>query len=517
MKRIFNILCTTVALLTLLAGCQQKPEPEIKVVDLRYRALDSYEVASTNAQAFTILVVSTDTWTVTSDHPDWCRISQEQGEGSDAEQVHLGTAPATAIQVSYYDNPSLEDRVDKITIQSDYWVGKEITVTQRGTAYLTIPDSDLDQDVVKAGGDYTIHINSNQDWSCKVTGGNWLTIVDGANGNSDGTITVSAADNSTEKRYAEITVYDRHTTPMYVINFTQDGIQLELANTELRTDYNQETVTFDIVSNAKWTVSKESAADDWFTIVNETGANSSTITLKLTTNDEDAVRKANILIKNVVEQEGDYQATKAITLKQAYKVEPQRFIIDNDEMSLWKADQANAPVYTKDAGTFFKYPCRLNRGSMPMGTYTFCWTDLQTDPEASDAARARHWFCFGESAELKCDIRPFDDGGKVGFSFNAAGDGNKPEPGSITGIDFSQPVEFTVKFEPNNVFDETGETEYCHVQFYVNGVAGSSFDSSPTLFRTCYWGASINLYFGMYNCGSGVCLWYEYSAPIEWD
>ena len=200
---------------------------------------------------------------------------------------------------------------------------------------------------------------------------------------------------------------------------------------------------------------------------------------------------------------------------------PQRFILDNDEMSLWKSDQTNAPVYTKGAGTFFDYPCRLNRGDMAMGTYTFCWRDIQTKPEAADAARARHWFCFAEGAEIKCDIRPFDDGGKIGFSFNAAGDGNKPSPASIYGMDFSQPVEFTIEFTPNGVYytdPESGDvTEYCHVQFYVNGVAGSSFDTSHDMLRSCYWGAKINLYFGMYNCGNGVCEWYEYAAPINWD
>jgi len=520
MKKLINILCAVAALLAVFA-CQEKPGQETRqTVELRYRAMDNYDVAATSAQAITILVASTDPWTVTSDHPDWCIISQEEGPASDREQVHLGQAEPTSVRIQYYDNPSLEDREDKITIQSEYWVGKVITVRQKGIAFLTVPDEDLDQDVIKAGGDYTIRIRSNQNWSAKVTGGDWVSISDGATGNSNGTVTVTAADNAQEKRYAEVTIYDRHDVAMYKVKFTQDGIQLELAKTEFREDYKPTSVSMEIVSNAKWSVSKESEADDWITIDTPTGEGNGTIKLTLNQNDEDAVRKANIVVKNIIEADGDYQAVKTIIIKQAYHVIPKRYYLDNDEMSLWKSDQANAPVYTPGVGTFFNYPSRLNRGDMPMGTYSFCWSNIQTNPEVADAARARHWFCFSESAELKCDLRPFDDGGKIGFSFNAAGDGNKPEPSTIYNVDFSQPVVFTVKFEPNNVFytDEEGNsTEYCHVQFYVNDEPGSSFDTSHDLFRTCYWGAKINLYVGMYNCGSGVCEWYEYSEPIDWN
>ena len=106
MKRIFNILCTTVALLTLLAGCQ-KPEEETKIVDLRYRALDNYELPATDAQVFTILVCSSEEWTISSEHSDWCIISQEEGEGAPIDSVRIGHAPITTVRVKYYDNTFL--------------------------------------------------------------------------------------------------------------------------------------------------------------------------------------------------------------------------------------------------------------------------------------------------------------------------------------------------------------------------------------------------------------------------
>ena len=209
MRKLVYILCAAAALVGLW-GCQNKEEPPVKTVDLRYRVNDSYELPATGAQAFTILVASTDPWTVTSEHPDWCIISEEEGAASDPDDVHAGKAVPTTIRVQYYDNTFLDDRVDKITIKSDYWVGKVVTVTQKGSAFLTVPEEDLNQEVEKAGGQFVIHVSSNQDWSSRVTDGDWVSISEGASGTGTGTITVDAADNAAELRYAEVTVFDRH-------------------------------------------------------------------------------------------------------------------------------------------------------------------------------------------------------------------------------------------------------------------------------------------------------------------
>ena len=91
----------------------------MKIVDLRYRAQDSYDLPAAGAKPFTILVASTDPWTVTSEHPDWCIISEEEGDTSDPDLVHDGKAEATVIRVQYCDDTCLDDREDKITIKSD--------------------------------------------------------------------------------------------------------------------------------------------------------------------------------------------------------------------------------------------------------------------------------------------------------------------------------------------------------------------------------------------------------------
>ena len=505
MKKSIHIFIAATVLLMALAGCQKKAEA-VKTVDLRYRCNDSYDLPATGAQAFTILVASTDPWTVTSEHPDWCIISEEEGEASDAELVHTGKATPTTIRVQYYDNTFLDDRTDKIYIKSDYWTGKTITVNQKGIAFLSIPEADLNLSVEKAGGDYFIHIASNQPWSSEVTGGDWIEITDGATGEGNGTVTVSADINTMELRYAEVTVYDRHDVATATILFTQDGVQLVPASEEIRAGYDQLSGELEIVSNTKWTVSKASEGDDWFTIVNPAGEGDGKIQLTFTQNDEEGLRKAEILVKNVVDNPEDFQVEKTVVVKQAYRIEPVRVVVDNDELSLWKSDWANAPTYTKDVGTTFVGKARLNR-SMAFGSYTFRWSNFVTDP-LTGAPRVRHWLCFSEGAEIKADIRPAD--AKVSFDCNTANDGNKPSIDAFTAIeDWTQPVELTIKLDPSG-------SEYCHVTYLVNGVEAGSWDSGPELMRTVKWNVGINMYFGVDEGGSAICEWYEYTAPMDW-
>lgn len=507
MKKIVYIFCAAAVLLGALQGCQKKAEEAVKTVDLRYRANDSYDLPATGAQSFTILVASTDPWTVTSEHPDWCIISEEEGEASNPELVHTGKATPTTIRVQYYDNTFLDDRTDKITIQSDYWVGKVITVNQKGIAFLTIPESDLDLSVEKAGGNYYIHINSNQPWSARVTDGDWISITDGASGEGVGTVTVTALDNVAELRYAEVTVYDRHEVASAKILFTQDGVQLVPAVTEVRAGFDQLSSELEITSNTDWVVVKASESDDWFTLENASGKGNGTVKINFTQNNDEGLRKADVIVKNVVANPEDFQVEKTIVVKQAYKIEPVRVVVDNDELSLWKSDWANAPTYAKGVGTTFVGKARLNR-SMAFGSYTFRWSNFVTDPELG-GPRIRHWFCFNESCELKADIRPADV--KVSFDFNAAGDGNKPSLNSYTAIDdWTQPIELTIKFDPSGA-------EHCHVTYLVNGVEAGSFDTSPDLLRSVTWNAGINMYFGVDVAGSALCEWYEYTAPMNWD
>ena len=512
MKKIFILFCCAAALVTgLVTGCQQEIKEPEKIVDLRYRAQDSYDLPATGAKAFTIVVASTEPWTVTSAHPDWCIISEEEGDASDPTLVHDGKAEATTIRVQYYDNTYLDDREDKITIQSDYWVGKVITVRQKGSAFLTVSEEDLEQDVTKAGGDHFIHIKSNQDWSARVTGGDWVTVTEGATGNGVGTVTVNAAENTSELRYAEVTVFDRHDVATALIKFTQDGVQLVPLSTEIRAGYDQLSGEIEVLSNTKWTVTKESESDDWFQILTPTGEGDGNIQLSFTQNDGDGLRTAVIILKNVVAHADDYAAEKPITVKQAYKITPVRVMFNADELGSWTSDWTNVPSYVKDLnGTLFTAKSRLHNSSKPFGNYTFHWSAITQNAGAESTVRVRHWFCFEEGAELKADIRPGD--GKISYDVNAAGDGNKPSLSAYTDVDFTQPVEITYKFDPSGA-------EHCHVTYLVNGVVTNSFDTSESLLRSIKWGTTFNIYVGVDNENSGTAVleWYEYTPPMNWE
>lgn len=507
MKQLLHIIAAA-ALLGGLVGCGQKAQEDIHVVDLRYRCENEYNLTATGAKAFTIVVTSSAPWSVTSAHPDWCIISDEEGEASPADKVHIGQGTKTNVRVQYYDNTDLDDRTDEITIASDYWVGKVVKVYQKGIAYLNVPTEELEQPVTKAGGEITFHVNANQNWTAEVTEGRWLSIVEGASGTGNGTVTVLAEENASELRYAKVTVYDRYKVAMATVNFTQDGVQLVPAAFEIRAGYDQLSASVDLTANAKWQVVKGPDEADWFTIATPTGEGNGTIQLTLTQNDGTAIRKSSILVRNVSTNPDDPVVEKEIEVKQAYKVTPQRVILNDDEIAKFDQEWANAPVYTKDVGTLFKAQSRLHNGSMPFGTYTFRWSGFTPDPAGAEGLRCRHWFCFPESAELKFDIRPVD--GKISFDFNVAGDGNKPSIDAYTAVDFTKPIEITYKFDPSG-------TEYCKVTYLVNGVVAGTFETSEKLLRSVKWGQDINMYFGADKSGSAILEWYEYTAPLNWD
>ena len=504
MKKLLYIFAAA-ALLAGLAACgTNDPEPQsLPTVDLRYRVADSYNLDAINAKSFNIVVKSTEPWTITSDHPDWCIIEQEEGEATDAELVHVGKGESTTVKVQYYDNTELDDRTDHITIASKGFVGKKVTINQKGIAYLRVPDDEQAFVVAKAGGDVVFHVESNQNWTTKVIemDGDWLSISDGESGALNGTVTVTATENTGWKRYAAVAVYDRHGEERAVVKITQDGVQLDPETEELHINFDQLSATIEVVANTQWTAT---SGDEWFTIDNPTGHDGNgTLNLTVTSNaDGAAIRKGTILFKTVPANPGDASAEKEIVVKQAYPLQATRIMVDNDEIANWKSDKGENPVYEAGVGTtFFKGSlgyARLNR-SMKAGSYSFHWSTFSSD------VRVRHWFCYSDGQEMKFDLKA---DGTTSISFNN-GSSNKPsESGSLSGIDM------TTDHIMSYVFSQEGD--YCHVSFQVDGVEAMSFSSSPTVMNQVLWGKSINMYIGV-ETGSAVLDWYEYTPPFSWD
>ena len=513
MKRIVYILCCAAALLAGLCGCQQKIEEPMKYVDLRYKAQDRYDLAATGAKAFTIQVVSTDPWTVTSEHPDWCIISEEEGDASDRDLVHVGKAEVTVISIQYYDNKQLDDRIDKITIQSDYWVGKVITVHQAGNAFLNVPADELEWDVDKAGGDYTIHVKSNQDWSARVTDGEWISIAEGATGSGTGAIKVHAQDNAKEMRYAELTVFDRNNVATVVVKFTQDGVKLVPSDLEVRLGYDKTSCEIDVASNTQWVVVKNNEVDDWFEILTPSGEKDGKILLSMTPNEGTRIRSSVIILRNVVAKEGDFVAEKYITIKQAYRVIPVVHVFDNDELGNWSQSSVT-PSFVSGKGMLFPNGCTLQNGSMPFGDYTFYWRDFSA---INNGIRFRVVFAYSDIEEIKFGLRLSSSGNPVMYlDFNAStsGKSGKPEGYSVPeNIDFSVAHSFGCRFMP--IID----SEYCRVGIYLDGDLVLEFDTSEKILDEVKWGTKINMYLSVDSGGAGdsaVLEKYEYSAPLEW-
>ena len=505
MKKIVYIIAAA-ALMAGLAGCQTKTEKVVlDSVDLRYRVADSYELSATSPKPFTIIVKSTKPWTITNEHPDWCIIEQEEGTEVPDSLVHVGKGENTYVKVQYYDNTELDDRTDHITIASAGFVGKTVNIYQKGIAYLHVPDEEQAFDVIKAGGEITFHVVSNQNWSAAVTeiDGDWLTVTDGATGSLDGTVTVTAAENSGWMRYAAVSVFVRHGDERATIQITQDGVLLDPETEELHVNYNDETAKIEVVANTKWVASTE---DGWFTIVNpDNHDGNDTLNLTVTSNAEgEAIRKGSITFKTVPANEGDASASKTIVIKQSYPLASTKVMMDNDEIANWKSDKGEDPVYDAGIGgtTFFQSAlgyARLNR-SMKAGNYSFHWSTF------SDDVRVRHWFCYSDGQEVKFDLKA---SGATSASFNNGSSAKPSEYGSgLSGIDM------TTDHVMSYVFTQDGD--YCHVQLQVDGKDAYAFNSSADVMNMVKWGASINMYIGV-ETGSAVLDWYEYTPPFSWD
>ena len=510
MKKIFSFILTGLILIAGLASCTVNDKTLVTgdSVDLRYRIENLQDtLAAISPKAFTIVVKSTKPWTITNEHPDWCIITQEEGEAVADSLVHVGKGENTNVKVQYYNNPDLDDRTDIITIASDGFVGKRVTVFQLGIAYLNVPEADIEGGlkIEKVGGELEVNVKCNQKWTAKILPFNegktdWLAISDGESGELDGKVTIAVQENSGEKRYANVAIYDRHGDERAMVKITQDGVQLDPATFEIHAGYDQLSYSLNVVCNTAWEAEGDAT---WFTITNPTGhTNNGTLNITITQNDTPDLRKGTIMLKTIAANPGDPVLQKEIVFKQAYKVNPVRINMDNDEIANWKSDKGLDPVYEAGVGTTFANGAtgyaRLNR-SMKAGSYSFHWSTFSAD------AKVRHWFCYSGNQEIKFNLYGT---GSTEISLSAS-DGEKPSiSSSVKDLDMTKDHIVTYNFNQVGI--------YCQVSMLIDGVEAGSFVSSETVLYNCKWGADINMYIGV-EVGSAVLDWYEYTAPFSWD
>ncbi len=506
MKKYLLTICAALALVSGLGGCQQEDEGPMKWVDLRYRAEDIYSLSWDSPEAFSFLVKSTDPWTVRSYNPDWCTITPAEGEGNPI----INEARTDTVVVQYMVNDQLDDRVDTLEIKSDYWVGKLITVYQKGNAYLDVKDEEQSLEISEEGGSLEFAISANQDWSTTVIeGAEWLSITSGQTGSQDGTVSLSTVENTGEKRYGAVSVLDRHGVERVVVKVTQNGVQLDPATFEVRAAHNQGVYELDVVSNASWKAEKTDEKAMWLTIENPENTGGATLRITMNDNEGTTLRKTTIKLTTIAGP-GEPVVEREIVLKQAYLQVPQRTVFNNAELPNWKSDKGVDPVYLGAEGTFFEATssgstyARLYRSGMPMGTHTFRWHTFSSE------VRVRLWWTFGNNNEIKYNLRCKGDGN--GFTeISTSPSGPDADFANVEGIDMTVPHEMTVKFTPSEVNEG-----YCHVQFILDGEEFQSFETGDGAVTECTWQHEIGMYFGCYT-GSAICEWYDYTEPFSWD
>lgn len=296
--------CLTVSF---LIGCSDEKEP-MKWVDLRYRVEDSYLLEAKNPEAVSFLVKSTDPWEVFGKE-SWHTITPASGAAGETFTV----------TIICEENTGLDDRIDTISIKSDYWTGKRFTITQKGIAYLDVAEPET---IAQEGGNITFDVLTNQKWTAAVTAGDsWLDIVSGTSGELDGTVTVSAGANKGERRIGVVTVYDRHGVVAKEVSVEQNGVRLDTPMPEngswFRIYEEAQTLSLPVSSNTKWTVAKGNPEDDdWYDFEKTEFDGDGVINVLVSEHKGASVRTAEIVLTTVVE--GDVTpVVKTIRFKQA--------------------------------------------------------------------------------------------------------------------------------------------------------------------------------------------------------
>lgn len=497
-----NKMKSAFMLLSLLAvfglqGC--KDDEQMKWVDLRYRVDDAYTVphhaTETEGLSISFQVKSTDPWEIYGENnEDWYTISPDKGD--DPEQTYTVT-------ITCQPNESLDARMEKFYIQSDYWVGKEFTLTQEGTAFLEQDYNPVEGEgmIPMEGSPITFTVTSNQNWTAEVTEGEWLRITSGASGSGDGsatvetTVTLEADPNSGARRYGTLTIYDRNGEPAQKVTVTQDGVQLEPVQPENGNwwpmyDEAQQLVIH-VESNSRWQVSKENELNDaWFDFEQTEFEGSADLIINVQQHDAGSnVRSANILLSSISEDPNIEPVTATIRIKQA-----------SSEASRTTTNQEDANV----SGDYWfgngMQPGRYNFYVGPFGDSSlelfFMWSGVVTSN--GDYCQFNYKI---QNRETHLSTTPWSSAVYNENTVHAVD----------TDVDNVLSIDYTL------VTDENGT--WLRPEFFLNGVSfGATVSDGSDEWRVAY--SAIQNVSGqlLLRCSSGSIPFYkwEYITPIEW-
>lgn len=456
-------------------------EEMVEAVDLRYDADDSYSLTASGADEISFEVKSDHPWEVYSYHPDWCTINPSSGDPGEKYTV----------TVQYEDNDNLDARVDTLVIRSDYWIGKWVTVTQDGNAYMTVSDKDLV--LGTEGGSEEFSISSNQKWTAVVTSGaGWLSLSGHTSGEGDGQVSIRSEANTGIMRYATVTVYDRNGDEAAHVDVVQDGVQLEPELSELRAYYNDSRIELKVNANTEWTVYKDDDRAEWYRFESVSFDGDGTLAILLDENSGTAMRQSTFTLSTVTD-DGTEPVTVMVTLKQACNTVERIYFKDNP--SGWTASQGT-PSITED-GITFAGRSRYNKASMSPGIYTF-----RIRHDTADAF-STVFFIFGDQ-EIRWHLDAAS--GKTVITLNPAYGGL-----SNTSVQFDSSQENEVTM----VMSEA-ENGFIRLEWLLNGEKVTELPTTEGVLSKALWDSGMTLTIGA-NTGTVTFLWYEYAAPVIWE
>lgn len=493
---LYGLLCSVCAV---HVACSDDDEA-VQGVDLRYRVENEYNLPASNAEPIVFQVKSTDLWKVYSLHEkeQWCSISPSSGEAGEIADV----------EVKYADNTELDDRVDTLVIQSNYWIGKWVTVNQKGTAFLRCdaPTDELDpaEWIGKVEGSLkTYQIESNQNWSVAITeGSEWLSLEGEAAGSLNGSFTVKAALNEGAVRTAKISIYDRHQQLQKVVLCTQDGILLKTDTPELKMPFGAKAdYKISFKSNAKWTIEKENPDDAWFTLSETAFENDGEVVIAVQENDTRRARSATLIARTKATADGVYVEQKVV-LKQIYKPYPIRWEFSKEMFPedskgqigwIYQGLNGSPKAEMKNTDMYCTGNTRIVRYNRPVGIYT-----LKVKPLASDA-KTGFWFTVG-SGSGKVEFRYFLNAANMAVEISAS----KNVKPKVKIKNFDPTIENIIEIKV-----EKGSGSSAKVTYYLNGKQAAQ--CTDKIVKN--WNAPMTLYIGSQK-GNVVYDYMEYTELV---
>jgi len=133
-----------------------------------------------------------------------------------------------------------------------------------------------------SGGQKTVEITSNTEWTISGDASSWLTFTPTSGSNNGNFMVTVIANETVSKRTATITARGGGLTQSVEVSQEGGPPVLRVSEKSLTLSSGGETKSFTVESNIKWTVSK--SVSDWLTISPTAGQNNGTVTVKAVAN-----------------------------------------------------------------------------------------------------------------------------------------------------------------------------------------------------------------------------------------